>query len=140
MCLVFGLLDELIERIDYSFLDALDALARAALREATADVFHATRNVVERIVVFQAFHVVTHQVGQLLVADGQLLLALDKLSDCGVGFVGVDELMMRDSPVEEQRFGSEDLFGRRGRRSKRLLRHSNLAARASEHSTDACCG
>ena len=48
--LVFGFLDKFIERFDDAFLDALHAFARAALSEPAANIVHAARNVVERIV------------------------------------------------------------------------------------------
>ena len=109
--LIFGLLDQFVEGLDDAFLDALHALARAALREAAANVFHAAGNVVERIV-FQAFHVVTHQVGKFLVAGRQLFLAFEQLADCGVGLVGLDKLMVGDGTIEQQRLGRDDFFGR----------------------------
>ena len=85
--LVFGLLDEFIERVDDALFDALHSLARPALSEPAANIVHAARDVVERFV-FQAGEIVMHEVGQLLVAGRQAVLPLQQLGERASALLG----------------------------------------------------
>ena len=106
--LVFGFLDEFIERLDHAFLDALHAFARSALSEAAADIVHAARNVIERIVL-QAGQIVPHQIGKFLIASRQIILSLQQLGERGVGLCRLDELMVRNGAIEQECVGGDDI-------------------------------
>ena len=83
----------------------------AALSQPAANVVHAPRNVIERIVL-QPGEIVLHQVGELLIARRQLVLALQQLGESLRRLGRLHEPMMRNRAIEQQRIRRDDVVGR----------------------------
>jgi hypothetical protein len=90
---------------------SLHLLAGSTITQAAADVVHAAGDVIERFVL-QAGEVPLDQLRHLLKPLRQEFLLLHKLSQRGSRFVRLDQLLMSDHAVEQQRRGVGDVARR----------------------------
>ena len=132
LLLVFELLDQLVERLDDALLDLADLRTGAAQIEPAANVLHPPGDVVERVLL-QALQVVLHQLRQRDVAARAGVRALQQHVDRLQARLLVQQGMVDDALVEQQRRGSDHVARRQARKLlQRLVEQRRLDQPSAE--------